>query len=204
MARKILDDEGKIDKNSEIYEQNKPENKISHKEEIKNLTPAQKWQYFKDYHLKNVMIVLAILALLIFSFKDSLSKDDVVLRIAIEDSSYLEEDVEKMEKKIHDKLGLPEDKVVEVDIGYNSDSYELINKLQTYLQAGTVDVVIAPEEAIKWYSETGFFMEPDTYDEVKFYENIDEKYRFYSVYQSGENIRGEEEQSGDLYNYGLY
>ncbi len=204
MARNIGEDEGKLEEGASIYGQNKEENKLSHKEEYKRLTPKQKWQYFKDYHLKNVIIVLAILALVAFSFKDSFSKEDIVLHIAIEDSNYSEKALRNMEKKIEEALGLPEDKKVSVEADYMSNSYSYVNKLQTYLDAGTVDIVISNDEAIKWYSETGFFMEPDTYDQVKFYENLDDKYRFYSVYKSGEVIRGEKEQSGEKFNYGLY
>ena len=204
MARKILDDEGRISEDSEIYEQNKKENQKTHKEQIKELTPAQKWQYFKDYHLKNVLIVLAIIALVVFAYKDKFSEKDYVLHIAIEDSVYNEKQIDKMEKSIKKALGLPDDQYIEVTADYVSDNYNYIQKLQTYLHAGTVDIVISNDEAIKWYSESGFFMDPELYKYVSFYENYDDADRFYSIFRTGESIRGEEDVSEEKYNYGLY
>ncbi len=202
MARNILDEEGKLDEDAGLYDAD--DKKIPLKQKFKNMTFKQKVQFYKDYYLKTTIIILIVIVMIIVSIKDYLRKDDVVLNIAVEDNAYSDADVTKMEEKLEKALGLAENQKVSINTDYNSTSYNSQQKLQTYLYSGTVDIVISSEKGYTNWSKSGYFMFPDKYDEVSFYKNLDSDYRFYSIYVSGANIRGDEKQDNKKYNYGLY
>nr|MCR5203274.1 hypothetical protein [Lachnospiraceae bacterium] len=149
-----------------------------------------------------IIVFLVVAVLLFISVKDYFTQDKVIVKIVILNSAYDDAEIEKMEKKIAKELKLTGRAVVKIDPGYSTDTYDSKQALMTLLNAGSVDIVIGDEKGFDFWAQSGYFMCPEVYDQVKFYEDIDTDCRHYTNYTSGRDIRKGVKGKGK-YNYGI-
>jgi hypothetical protein len=205
MAR-ILDDDieeekGKVKKDGLIYQQR---NDTDYKAEYEKLDTKGKFQFFKDYYLQTILIVLAALLLGGYYIAKAVTKPQTVLYIAIIDDVFDEDKIEELEDAVGTYLGLDNKReLVEINTNFNSSNGTLNEQLQSYLYAGSCDVVISSEDAFEGLANAGYFLEPDTSDTVAIFKEQKEKDRFYYPIVDGEQIRGEKQMDDTEYNFGI-
>lgn len=166
---------------SEIYK--KRTDKTMQKE-IANLSRQGKWQHFKDYYLKGTIALALVIVLVICGIVQAFSKKaSCALYVAIQHDAIPEEQIPFFEEAIEKYLGLDsEDEFVTVDISGTDQ------QLQTYFYAGVADILITDEESFKKWGRAEYFYAFDTNEEVEFYQDYDEKYRYYTQYITGEDV----------------
>ncbi len=189
--------------NSEIY---KKRDDKTNKEDIKNMSKKEKRQYFKQYYLGGIVGVIIVAVFLGLFLYDTFKKEpSAALYVAITGDAIDEEKEAQFKDEIEKYLNIDTEKEI-VYIDSNLDR----NKLQTYLYAGTVDVVIAGEDSFRQWAKGGYFREPGTSKDLAFYNNYSDNKKFFSKYISPEDVRESDDiqnvkPSDDTdYNFGLY
>lgn len=195
------DDRGKVKKDALIYQKRKD---TDSKEEYEKLDSNGKWQYFKDYYLKNILIVIVLVIVAGYYIIGVITKPTNTIYIAIADDTFSEEQIEQLEKDIATYLGLNSKKeVVSINVDYNSRNGQSDQQLENYLYSGDCDIVIASQEGFEYWAEGGYFLEPESSDIVSFYEDVPEEDRIYTTVIEGAEIRGEKETDENQYNFGV-
>ena len=208
MAMNFSEEEKKklLSDDSEIY-QKREDGLDANSGQLRNLKGRKKREYFRQYYMGTVAIIVVIAILAVLFFKNAFEKKpQCALYIAIQDDILDEEKVVDFEKEVEKYLKLDTDReYVKIDNGTDSQ------QVQTYIYSGVVDVVIASEDTYKTWSNEGCMMEPGTSDTVAFYKNYDKDKQFFAEYISGEDLRESNESaenaksaSGEKYNFGLY
>lgn len=202
MAKMIMDDEsGKLKKDALIYQKREDDDSRS---EYEKLDKKGKLQFFKDYYLKTVALVVVLVAVGVYYIVGAITKPQSVLYIAIADDVFDEDQVEKLEEAVETYLGIDGKKhVVEINTTYSHTNAESSRQLQSYFYAGSCDVVIASEEGFKGWAQLGYFLEPESSELVSFYKDREEEERLYVNVVNGEEIRGEKEVDRTKYNFGV-
>ena len=189
---------------SEIYRKRTEETK---KKDIENLSQKGKWQYFKDYYLKiSVIGLIAAVFLIVFAVQAATRKPSNALYIVIQKDALDEGRVEAFKAALEKHMKLDTDvEVVTIDVGCSD------HQLQAYLYAGTADIVITGEDHFKKWGRSGYFFDAETDEEVSFYGDYDERYRYRTKYVTGQDVLNNKktaktEQGRDQtdYNCGLY
>lgn len=166
---------------SEIYRKRTEE---TNREDVENLSKKGKWEYFKQYYLKGLIVVIVVAVLLIAgAIQAATKKAATSLYIAVQKDIINEEDVPALESAIGKYLGMdPKDEVVKIDVSPDD------KQLQAYFYAGTADILIADEKTFQRWGESEYFFDSNTSKKVAFYKNYDEKYQFKTQYITGEDI----------------
>ena len=166
---------------SEIYQKRTDE---TNREDIANLSVKGKWQQFKDYYLKNVIIAVVIVAILVVGIVQAATKKQTALYVAIQHDALDEETITAFQKAIEDYLEVNTGReVVTIDVASNDQ------KLQTYFYAGTADILITDEESFKTWGQSEYFYASDIDKQVAFYKDYDEKYLYSTEYITSKDIR---------------
>lgn len=183
MAMHFSKEEQEALKNSkaEIYQKRTEE---TNKEDIANLSGKGKWQQFRDYYLKNVVIAVIVVCLLAGGIIQAATKKQTALYVVIQNDVLEEETVQAFQKAIEEYLKINTDKMV-VMIDTASDD----RKLQTYFYAGTADILITDEKAFQSWGQSEYFYASDIDREAAFYKEYDEKYHYMTAYVTSEDIR---------------
>ena len=127
---------------------------------------------------------------------DKSSKLDTVLSVAIEGDAVKSEQLARFAEIIEDELNIDTEHE-RVDIFCVADD----GQLQTLLYTGGADIVISPAEKFQKWAEAGCFSEPESKEELIFYNDFPEEQKYYSKYID-EDTEGQD--GGKLYNYGIY
>lgn len=197
----IEDDKSKVKKDGLIYQQRDDTN---YKEEYEKLDRKGKFQFFKDYYLQTILIVAALVLIGGYYLVKAVTKPQNILYIAICDDTFQEDKVEELERAVGTYLGLDNKReVVEINTNFSHTNGTLSEQLQSYIYAGSCDVVIASEEGFEGLASAGYFLEPDTSDAVAVFKEQEEQNRFYFPVVDGEQIRGEKELDATKYNFGI-
>ena len=195
------DDRGKIKKDALIYQKR---NDTDSKAEYEKLDASGKFQYFKDYYLKNILIVLVLILIGGYYIVGAVTKPNNTVYIAIADDTFDKEQIKQLEKDIETYLGLDGKKeVVSINVDYSSKSGQSDQQLENYLYSGDCDIVIASQEGFEYWAEGGYFLEPESSELVSFYEDVPESDRIYTTVTEGAEIRGEKEVDNTKYNFGV-
>ena len=189
---------------SEIYRKRTEE---TNKQDVENLSQQGKWEYFKDYYLKFVIIGVIILGVLVvFAVQAMTRKPSSALYIAIQKDALDEDRVEAFRTALEEHMKLDTDvERVTVDVGCSEQ------QLQTYFYTGTADILITSEENFNKWGRSQYFFDAETDEEVAFYKEFDDKYRYRTKYITGEDVLNNKEtakteKGSDQteYNCGLY
>ena len=124
-----------LDDDSDFYK--KPEKKTE-KQKWHDMNHQQRRQYFRDYYLKTV-VILAIAAVLVIAVMAAVFNPK-----------------QKTIQEIFEKKGYVGSVVL--DDNYPEENSNATVKLTVYIQAGTLDAVIAPEEKFKELASYGTFV----------------------------------------------
>ncbi|MDO4167152.1 MAG: hypothetical protein Q4D32_07085 [Eubacteriales bacterium] len=171
----------KLEKNeAEIY---KKRSKESVKQEWENFTWKEKLQNFQYYYLKPCLIALIIVAMVGLQVYDYFTKDTVALFITIQNEVLTDETIENLEKELSEYLHFRKGEVVRINQA--TDNYQI----QTYLYSGTTDIIIASESDFSEWAESDYLFNQNVHEEVSFYADYSEEYRFYSKIITGEDVR---------------
>lgn len=196
MARIVLDDETKLDRDAEIYTKRTKE---SEKEIRKNLDSKQKLQYFKDYYLPKILVGLLMAALLVWLGRDFFAdRKDVVLYITIVDDVIAPDKVEELKHEFEELLDVDTQKQeIVINADFSSNSMDSMSQLTTYMFAGEVDVVIAPPKEFETLGRTGHFMTYDQSDVTSFYGHYEEEERLYVTIEDTDSVTDGREKEVD-------
>ena len=162
----------RLDDDALIYQRSK--DTVS-KEDLKNLSPAQKLQYFKDYYAKKVLIVICIIIAV-----GSLLNSTVFNRSTCLLSLYFlngcqPEDSEAMRTSLEEYIGI-ENKNDYVSV----ESFLLEDPQQNMaytarVAAGSADLIICSYEDFLEYAEKGFFSDLSEFLPAEHYASLSEK-----------------------------
>jgi hypothetical protein len=208
MAMNFSEEEKKkmLEDDSEIY-QKREDGLDANNGELKKLKGRQKREYFRQYYMGTVAVIVVVAILAVLFFKNAVEKKpQCALYIAIEDDVLDEDKVADFEKAVEKYLNIDGEKeYVKIDNGTDS------KQVQTYIYSGIIDVVIASEDTYKTRAKEGCMMEPSADDTVSFYKDYDKDKQFFCEYVSGEDVRESEKTAneaesadGKTYNFGLY
>ena len=140
----VEDEKSKVKKDGLIYQQR---NDTDYKAEYEKLDSKGKFQFFKDYYLQTIVVIAVLVIVGGYYLYGSLTKPQTVLYVAVCDDNLDEKQVEKLEKAVGTYLGLDnKHEIVTINTDYNSSNGTLSEQLQSYIYAGTCDVVIAPKK----------------------------------------------------------
>lgn len=152
-----------LDDSAEIY---KPRVEQTEKQKLSEMTFHEKITYFNSYYRTKVIIGIGIIALAIyFIYSVTAPKPETVLYTAIINSPLDTEATTNLEEGFGNKLGInpdTQDLVFDASFYLNDNSpseYTLSSqqKLGTFLFAGQIDVLIAPESVFANYAREGYF-----------------------------------------------
>lgn len=136
----------RLDDSAEIY---KRRGQVSEREKIKELDFAGKVEYFKNYYLAKLIVILLVVALVTWLLVTMFGpKKDKVLNLVFVNYPISQEDIDIIQTDLSEILQLDANKQeITFDTGYDlkNDDYASIEKLATYVFAGAVDIFIAPE-----------------------------------------------------------
>ena len=146
MAMNFSEEEKKkmLEDDSEIY-QKREDGLDANNGELKKLKGRQKREYFRQYYMGTVAVIVVVAILAVLFFKNAVEKKpQCALYIAIEDDVLDEEKVDDFEKAVEKYLNIDGEKeYVKIDNGTDS------KQVQTYIYSGIIDVVIASEDTYK-------------------------------------------------------
>ena len=203
MAREVFGKEDtKLKEDALIYSKRSEDGS---REDYEKLDKKGKPQFFKDYYLKTIAIVILIAAVVIYFVADYVNKPQTRLYIAIENDYFQDEDkLNQLEEDLATYLDIDtkRERIV-INTEFNSDNLQSWQQMQTYLYSGTVDILISNKDGFTQWAECGYFLEPETSDTVDFYKELPQEDRLYTIYTSSEEFRGEKEQDDKKYNYGI-
>ena len=160
----VENDKSKVKKDGLIYQQR---DDTDYKKEYEKLDSKGKFQFFKDYYLPTIVVIAVIALVGGYFLYGALTKPQTVLYVAICDQNLDDKQVDKLEKAVGTYLGLDnKHEIVTINTEFNSKNGTLSEQLQSYIYAGTCDIVIAPKEGFTGYATAGYFFEPDSSDTV--------------------------------------
>lgn len=162
----VLEDDAKM------YRKDK--DKIT-KEELKNLPPKQKWQYFRDYYLKFVIvIIIALIAVGTIINTTILNPQTTVMSLATINECQIYETEEPIQK-LTEYLEVT-DKNSNVNIGYyNLDDYQMNMAYVTHAATGGIDLVICPKDYFTQGSRQGMFLDLSEFLPAEMYEALSDR-----------------------------
>lgn len=137
-----------------IYSRNRD---AATKENMKNLTKKERFQYFLDYHSKKVIVILLIVGFAgMMLYETVINPSHCVFSVAcVDDVSIndtdgaqadLEEYVEIENKNDYGSVSY-----------YNREDYNSNTAFITHMMTGTIDIIICSEEYFQTGSEQGMF-----------------------------------------------
>ncbi len=153
-----------LDDNAAIYA---PREEKSEKQKLKEMNFKEKVAYLRDYYLVKTLIILAALGIAsYFIYTMVTPKPVTLLDTAIVNYSLSDDTVNKMKEDMSTLLiKNPKKEDIMIDssfyLGNGNDNSEYTmgsaQKLQTYMYAGEIDVIIAPESLFQSYATSGVF-----------------------------------------------
>ena len=169
----------------------------------KDLSPEAKKQYFIDYYLGKTLVVLAVIAVLVYTAVSILRpKPSYALRIAVFDASLTDETRQSL---IHDiQKALHTAEAIEIDDSYNNNNDKDLLRIVSLSTSEKLDAVIADREVLEWLAGYGYFKDlSQTFDAEYLSKNQDRLVTARGL-KLGENGMLEEnaEGNGDWYTAG--
>lgn len=144
--------ETKLNESAEIYNRHRDDK--SEKEKWKDMTPKERYNYFKTYYLSKIVVIILVVAFLgsmIYSMVKP--KPETLVYAAIIDYAMTDEMLETLETEFADYIGMdPETQNLNFDNTFalsNSSDYSVQQKFMTYLFAGELDIMIGGETMMK-------------------------------------------------------
>lgn len=129
------------------------------KKDTTELTKKQKLNYFTDYYLKTILVVVAVLALVgSFLYTVIFHRQTTIFSIAFVDEAFLR-DTEGLQASLRDYYQLTDDDDFIMLEDYDLNNYNEQMKFATMLGAQSIDVVVCTEERFEDYAKSGYFLD---------------------------------------------
>lgn len=145
------------------------------KKDINNLSKQEKWNFFKDYYLKKVLIVLLVIVALCILVKDMFfDSSKCVLYVScvnecqLTDTQPIIDDLENYVEKDNDKDHVS---VVSYDLEIPQFNMSFV----TQINAGTIDLVICPYDYFIETSRQGLFVDLSTFLPSEIYDDLSDR-----------------------------
>ncbi|MGN0204652.1 MAG: hypothetical protein ACI4BB_08915 [Coprococcus sp.] len=168
------------------------------------------WFYYKVYLI--VGIILTVFA--IFLIEDIREKNpDEAFYVMVLDHELDEERIMNLQLKLAAELNVDSDTAeCVIETAYSgSGNAESAATVSAYMQAGRVDLLIAPEEKFNMYASTGYLKPLSLPEYGEILQNVDKSLLFYATevdYSQGGAVRNipfnPHEQTSDSECYGIY
>lgn len=134
---------------------------ISEKDKWKTLSGKEKWQYFADYYLGKIVIILVTVAVVGSVLHTMLTpKPEVVFSVAVVGDGINQPMYEELQQKFNTLIALDEETQQTVfDTGYNfsNGDYQSWQKFAMYNMVGDLDVTILPKSQFEEYAPGDYF-----------------------------------------------
>ncbi len=210
--------QSKLDEQAVIYQ---PREKQTEKEKLKEMNFRGKISYLWEYYKIHAFVIVAVIALISYIIYKFVTPDvKTQFYAAIIDSAVNREVLEEYKQEFSDYLQLdPELESVELnDSFYLSSDGEytsnLTQILSTYIAAGEVDVIIAPESAFNNYAYYGYTaklsdeLPTNVYSSLTDYFYLtetedDPNHNAYGIYLTDSNLFGGLEYNSEPYVLGI-
>lgn len=184
------------------------------REQWPSFSLAEKCRYIWFYYRVYLIAGLILAAFAIFLLRDIIAKNpDEVFYVMVLDHEMDEERNMDMQLELAAELNVdPDTAECVIETAYSgSGNTESAATISAYMQAGRVDLIIAPEEKFNMYASTGYLkaLSLPEYEEVL--GNVDKSLLFYATevdYSQGGAVRNipfnPHEQTSDSECYGIY
>lgn len=136
---------------------------MSSSENHENLNLQQKLQQFKDYYLLKTAVIACCILFAFYVVYSVRHPSRNVYSAAVCNAVLTEEETAVLEQALQEALQT--DGKVSVTSGYQVESEQDLLALSTLSSAGTLDILIAPEDAFEVLAGYGYFL--DLRDEVQ-------------------------------------
>lgn len=194
----------RLDDSADIYKKrsDKPE-----RHKLKELHGKEKLQYFSDYYLKTVLVIIVIAVLSVYFVYSvwASQKVETILNVAIVDYAFLPETLNEAETRFGEYIGMDtETQKVLLDSSYylSSGDYSTIQKLSTYILVGEVDIIIAKESVFQSYVLNGSISSLTDTLPADLYSMLSDQFCYGRVRQAQDETV--ETATGPLETYGIY
>jgi len=152
--------ETRLEEDAVIYQ---PRQKLTEKQKLKDMSFQEKISYLWEYYRIHAAVAIAVIALIIYLIYELMTPDvKTQFYAAIINNTINDQVWDQYTTSFEDYLNL-NPKTEDVQLNYNfylnasSDySMNMQQALSTYIAAGEVDVIIAPESSFKEYAYYGF------------------------------------------------
>lgn len=165
----VLNDEAAIYHHSE---------NVSEKEKWKNMNGKKRWEYFKEYYLMKLVIIVICVGLAGSLLHTMLTpKPEVVLSVAIINGAMYYDTCEAVQLEFDELLALDAEKQETLfDMGYDltAGSYETMQKFSMYNAVGELDITLMPQSVFESYAPAGFFSPVTEYLPADLYGELSE------------------------------
>ncbi len=137
------------------------EENVSEKEKWKNMTWKQRMEYFRNYYLMKVIVVIACVGIVSSILYTMFSpKPEQVLSVAIINGAMQYDQYLKVQEEFEAAVGLDKETQETVfDAGYTfeGNDFESLQKFAMYNAVGDLDVTILPLSVFEAYAPVGYF-----------------------------------------------
>lgn len=172
--------EGKtvLDENADIYRH--PNENLTEKEKLSQMGWKGRWQYFKDYYSRTVLMIglIALCIACLFIFRPN-PKTETVLYVGFINERIDQEKEEEVKEKLIDVLSLnPEEESVLFDYTLfirGQGDYLTKNTMTVLMEqffTGNIDLFVAEKSIFEQYEEQGAFLNLDTVFSKEDYEKL--------------------------------
>ncbi len=210
--------ETRLEEDAVIYQ---PRQKLTEKQKLKDMSFQDKIGYLWDYYRIHAVVIIGVIALISYIIYEIITPNiETQFYAAIINNSISDEVWEQYDANLSEYLDL-DPKTEDIQLNYNfylnsNSEYTMSMQqaLTTYIAAGEVDVIIAPESTFKGYVYNGFFenisdqLPTDLYTSLADYvfisdtEEVPEK-NVYGIYLTDSKLFAEHANNTDPYVLGI-
>jgi hypothetical protein len=152
--------ETRLEEDAVIYQ---PRQKLTEKQKLKDMSFQEKMSYLWEYYKIHAAVAIAVISLIIYLIYELMTPDiKTQFYAAIINNTISDQVWDQYTTSFEDYLNLnPKTEAVQLNYNFylNTSSDYAMNMqqaLSTYIAAGEVDVIIAPESSFKEYAYYGF------------------------------------------------
>jgi len=149
----------KLNDNADIYQ---PRTEKTEKQKLHDMNFKEKASYLWVYYRMHALITIAVIGIIIYIIHSIITPNvEVKLSVAMINNAFETEEIEQLKNDLSNHLNL-DPKTEEVNINTTfmfTDSFDMNTRqvLSTFIMAGEIDVIIAPESQIASYAYYGTF-----------------------------------------------
>lgn len=134
---------------------------VSEKEKWATMSAKERWQYFVDYYLGKIVVIIIIAAVLGSILHTMLTpKPEVVLSVAVVEDASNQLLYDELQVKFHEVIALDEETQQTVfDTAYNfsNGDYQSWQKFSMYNMVGDLDITLMSKSLFEEYAPGGYF-----------------------------------------------